>query len=1276
MTSLPGTIVVALFGAVGFATTASAQTRDWTTTTPNGDAGDWSDTTKWTGTNVPDTVGENANFVPYANGRVVTLDGDFTIGSLTVAPRTSRFSGQNFTLQLPAVPAGTEILRLNSGVTIDNGNTANINVPIEVVANQTWNALSSPAGSANFSGTISGAGKITRTAANAGSVFTFTGASTFAGGFQQSAANSPTTRVGSSSIVGGGVITSGPLGLGTLTFDGGTLSSNDGTARTLHNNLIIAGTATLGRTGNVGALTFSDADLTSPSTFTLGSATSGNVTNLRVGTNISIDQAIAEAGGSNQGILFSTITGTPTVTLNRTKSAGGPIIAGGVSLVLANGAANTGGLIGVAGAITATGANKFSSGSLVVDGTSLIASDLTNFSDVTSGKATVSNNGRVSFATDQTQATWAALITSDSQFRLGLGSGSGSATVTENYDLSTLGNGRAGLVSASSGTITYSGTLVVGADSTYRVGGGLGTLALTNALTGIGNNLIVEGGNSLTSTANNTFTGTTVINSSATLSGAAGAFSGTTAVTVNAGATLTLTNNTAAENANRIGNSVGITLNNSLFQLSGSSTTAASETLGNLTIGAGGRSFVTIATTPAAATVKTLQFGDLIRQNNSVVTFRGDTMGTTATARNEIKFTTAPTLVGGGGAAGTTNISILPWARGGTGSANGSTGFITYGSNGIRRLDGITEFVQANNNTTARIDQAIATAGGASTYNVRSIPNTTGGATLVDVASSNVTVNSLLFDNAAATGANTYSLNSSTINVTSGAVHIQHGVSQNVTIGSGTLAFGSNEGVITSNNSGFLTAISAQISGSAGVSIYNVNGGSVSLSGDKSFTGGLTIGGNGSVAVDQDGRLGAPGGSVTHGGGTLQFFSGFTTTRDLILLGGVGDNTLANSNTFTHTWNGNISGGGRLRLTNNATTPSTAGYALGGINSYTGGTLIDGISVTATSDNSFGSGTVSLLGGSFGAGSINFTSVAPVIGGLRGSGGTVIITPVATSATISIGSANESGLFAGNITQGAGKTASLAKVGTGKLILTGNNSYTGNTTVTAGTLGLGQPTLDNASIVNVATAGTLNLTYTGTDVVGEFQINGVTQAPGIYGAIGSGAPITTARITGTGRIQSTTGASDPYLTFIGGFPSLTGPNADKSADPDFDGLSNYAEYALDGNPTSGAADGKSRSRIEGLALVITIPVLDGAVFDNVPGPSADTTVGNTTYIIEGSNDLVTFNQGVTEIAPSTLGLIAPNTGYTQRTFRLNGDIGGGTPRGPKGFLRVKIISNP
>jgi fibronectin-binding autotransporter adhesin len=97
----------------------------------------------------------------------------------------------------------------------------------------------------------------------------------------------------------------------------------------------------------------------------------------------------------------------------------------------------------------------------------------------------------------------------------------------------------------------------------------------------------------------------------------------------------------------------------------------------------------------------------------------------------------------------------------------------------------------------------------------------------------------------------------------------------------------------------------------------------------------------------------------------------------------------------------------------------------------------------------------------------------------------------------------------------------LTKAGNGVLALNGINFYTGDTTVAAGTLSLAYASLADSANVYLAAGSTLNLKFAATtaDVINAFFIDGIEQAGGIWGAIGSGAAHETSFITGPGLLS-------------------------------------------------------------------------------------------------------------------------------------------------------------
>jgi hypothetical protein len=198
--------------------------------------------------------------------------------------------------------------------------------------------------------------------------------------------------------------------------------------------------------------------------------------------------------------------------------------------------------------------------------------------------------------------------------------------------------------------------------------------------------------------------------------------------------------------------------------------------------------------------------------------------------------------------------------------------------------------------------------------------------------------------------------------------------------------------------------------------------------------------------------------------------------------------------------------------------------------------------------------------------------------------------------------------------------------------------------------------------------------------VGSLVLGAETKTvPGTYGAIGNlDADFTSPFITGDGLIELQAVVTDPYAAWIGTFTSLSGEDTARGSDPDGDGLSNIQEFAFNSNPADGTSSGKVRSSVETIeseeALVLTLPIRDGAEFSGTTPAVATLVADKLGYRVEGTNDLTSFDQAVSEVVPAVFtGPPAADSGWTYRSFRLNGNIGGADPRGPKGFLRAVVI---
>jgi outer membrane autotransporter protein len=268
-----------------------------------------------------------------------------------------------------------------------------------------------------------------------------------------------------------------------------------------------------------------------------------------------------------------------------------------------------------------------------------------------------------------------------------------------------------------------------------------------------------------------------------------------------------------------------------------------------------------------------------------------------------------------------------------------------------------------------------------------------------------------------------------------------------------TITLGTSGGTLASAN-GTTAIYGGVISGSGPLTIGDgINLGTIVLNALNTYSGGTTINA-GILEVGADVNLGSTSGGLAFNGGTLQTLASFTTARATTLNAAGGTFEPSAGTTFTAA--GTISGVGGLTKTG----PGTV--ILGGNNSYTGGTTVVAGTLQAGSPVGFVSNTAyTVIGGTLDLNNFNLT-----MSSLNGTGGVVNLGSAALTIN-DIGKDAYSGII-----QGIG---SLTKVGAGTLTLSGNNNYTGGTTVVAGTLQAGSPGGLVSNTAYTVFGGTLDL---------------------------------------------------------------------------------------------------------------------------------------------------------------------------------------------------------
>jgi len=209
--------------------------------------------------------------------------------------------------------------------------------------------------------------------------------------------------------------------------------------------------------------------------------------------------------------------------------------------------------------------------------------------------------------------------------------------------------------------------------------------------------------------------------------------------------------------------------------------------------------------------------------------------------------------------------------------------------------------------------------------------------------------------------------------------------------------------------------------------------------------------------------------------------SGVTTIR-------VGDGA-SDGAAYTATIDAILQGSTQLQKTDLGT------LVLTGANTYTGGTAINGGTLQVSADNNLGAaaGNLSFDGGTLAVTGSGFTSARSTT--LDAGGGTFDIAPAGT-------------LTMSGVISGAG---ALTKTDSGTMVLANANSYTGGTTISQGTLQLGNGGTNGSIVGNVVNDGTLAFDRSDTLTYG-----GVVSGTGALVQMGTGTTVLTGNSTYSG----------------------------------------------------------------------------------------------------------------------------------------------------------------
>ncbi len=475
---------------------------------------------------------------------------------------------------------------------------------------------------------------------------------------------------------------------------------------------------------------------------------------------------------------------------------------------------------------------------------------------------------------------------------------------------------------------------------------------------------------------------------------------------------------------------------------------------------------------------------------------------------------------------------------------------------------------------------------------------------------------------------------SKTFEIASGTVQFlgdQLNAAQAATLDAGTTAT-----IDTNGNTGTWSGV---VSGSG--ALAKAGAGTLVISASNSYLGGTTLKA-GTLALANNGAL-STGTLAFTGNSALQASGTARTVANAVTLSTGVTGTVSGNQALT--LSGVISGSGALAKTGNST------FTLSGSNTYSGGTTLSSGTIALAHNSALGSGALTVSGNSSLAAS----------GASRAVANNVIL-----NATGTVNGTQDlalSGIVSG--------TGALTKAGTNNLTLSGSNTYSGNTTATAGlltigndrALGAGTLVLNGGTIqadtarsvsnaislaASSAILGASNLTFTGTatnTMAGNPTLNISNTGTITFGLFNLGTNSTARTVT----INNTAGTT--VIGTVAGFNGATSASALSKSGAGTLFLSGSNLYS--GGTTISA--GTLRATSSGSVLGTGTLTLSGGTLE----------LANNTGLNYGNNTLVSGNAAITSDILSgstgvtgTLGIL--NLGAQTLTINRGANVSSGT----------------